>query len=112
MKGLNPMASCKLADADIVEILTTHADLPNRAIGRIYGVSASTIDSIRRNERYRWVAPEVRRPFEPPPGVRCTECIHDAKGRCSMEFPERAGKWGNRAATICAAYAVVEGVVF
>jgi hypothetical protein len=112
MKGLSSMASCKLNDSDVVEILTTHAHLPNRATGRIYGVAASTIDSIRRNERYRWVAPEIKRPFEPPPGPRCTECIHDHRGRCSMDFPERRGKWGDRAATICSAYTVVEGMIF
>lgn len=110
--GLSPTASCKMSDADIVEILTTHAALPNRAIGKIYGVAASTIDSIRRGERYKWVAPEIRRPFEPPPGPRCTECIHDHRGRCSMEFPERKGGLGDRAATICAVYTVVEGLVF
>ena len=98
------MASCKLTDEQVIEIITIHADLPQRVVGRLYGVSHNTVDAIKSGKRYAWVAPEIPRPKQPPPGPRCGDCWADHHGKCSLEFPERRGHLGDRAATMCAAY--------
>jgi hypothetical protein len=99
-----PMVSCKLSDEQVVGILTTHVKLSQRAAGALYEVSPGTIEAIRAGRRYGWVAPEIERPNRPAPGPRCTECCHNSRGRCTLEFPERLGSLGDRAATLCAAY--------
>jgi hypothetical protein len=109
-QGVFPLLSCKLSDEQVVEILLDPR--PQRVVGKEHGISKTVISRILNGDSYTWVAPHIQRRYQQPPGPRCSECIHHHRGRCSLDFPESRGGMGERAATICAAYAVEEGVVF
>jgi hypothetical protein len=109
MRGF-PYLSCRLTDEQVAEILVDPR--PQRVIGKQYGVSKGLISRILAGDSYQWVAPELPRPNAPPPGPRCTACVHWSRGVCTLDIPESRGGMGPRAATVCAAYAVEAGIVF
>jgi hypothetical protein len=109
-QGVFPYLSCRLTDSQVVEILLDPR--PQRVVGKEHGISKAMISRILQGDSYAWVAPEIPRRYAHPPGPRCGECLHWSRGACTMDFPEARGGMGERAATVCSAYAVEEGVVF
>jgi hypothetical protein len=98
--------AAKLTDDQVYMVLTSPR-LTMRQVADIVGVSFSTIQKIRRGESYTHLFPEIPRDHKPTRGPRCTECIHDHHGACSLEFPERRFN-GEVAAVHCVAYITEE----
>jgi hypothetical protein len=104
------IGKAKLSDEDVLDILTLYDHLTMRQVGDMFGVSSSAIQKLRRGETYRWVAPEIERTVRRASvGPRCPQCVHDHIGACGLGVPERLTFYGDRAATVCAAYCAIIG---
>lgn len=94
--------AAKLTDDQVLVVLTT-PHLTMRQLADITGVSFSTIQKIRQGNAYTHVHPDIPRSHKRTTGPRCVECVHDHRGTCSLEFPERVRN-GEVAAVHCSAY--------
>jgi hypothetical protein len=96
----------KLTDEQVYVVLTSH-HLTTGQLADMMGVNSSTIQKVRRGNSSAHLFPEIPRDHKRATGPRCTECIHNHHGACSLEFPERRFN-GEVAAVHCAAYTTEE----
>lgn len=92
--------SNKLTDDEVKAVLLS--DLPDRELGKRFGMAASSIYNVRRGRTYGWLWPEIPRLVPEHVGPDCSDCVH-FDGRCSMGFPEYRSV-GSRYAARCAAF--------
>lgn len=112
ISNLSPTAHCKLTDQQVETILLELDHLTMRQVADRYGLSTSAVQKIRTGLSYAWVLPDFprrNRRATPATGPRCTDCVHDHHGRCSLGLPERQTFYGDRAATVCAAFCPIGG---
>ena len=92
----------KLKPDDVYMILTRH-DLTMYQLADMIGVASSTVQKVRRGQSMTHLFPEIPRSHQRIVGPRCTDCVHDHHGACSLDFPERRTQ-GSIAASVCSAY--------
>jgi hypothetical protein len=96
---------------DQVLMILTRKEMTLRQLAEITGVSFSTIQKVWQGKSHLHVHPDIpRRPRSERShasqcaiGPRCGKCVHDHRGTCSLEFPERMRN-GEVAAVHCSAY--------
>lgn len=98
-------STAKLTDEQVRMILE-RTDLTMNQLADLTGVSSSTVQKVRQGKAYAYLFPDIPRGnrVERITGPRCSRCVHDLRGACGLEFPERAES-GDRAAVWCVAFA-------
>jgi hypothetical protein len=101
--NLNPYASCKLTEEQVLYVLTS--PLTNSRVADELGINPSTVQKIRAGITWSHVFPDVPRPGLGVKriGPSCRDCVHYLRDACSLQFPE-FNEVGPRAARYCVPY--------